>query len=91
MTEENTFTSYFDPKFIALMAEIETMMRPLMLQKHQLKLAGITPTAVLLPSRFNTRYDGKDADPEFKGTMLGLPIEFSTDERWGLIVEVNHV
>jgi hypothetical protein len=74
-----------DAARLAAAAEVRYRFPGLMYERSRLRKAGIQPTAVLLPARLNVPYEGEDAT-DFKGSCMGLPITWSDDERWGLIV-----
>jgi hypothetical protein len=67
--------------------EIMSRMPGLMYERHKLQMAYIQPTAVMLPARLNVPYDGEDAT-DAKATLMGLPVVWVDEERWGLVVEI---
>lgn len=57
-------------------------------ERHKLQRAYIRPTGILLPKRLRVFYDGEDADPNFSGSLFGLPITWAEGEEWGIIVHL---
>lgn len=65
--------------------EVMQHMPELMKKKRELDRFHVRLIAVVLPARLNKPYKGDDADPNFRGTMMGLPIVWSDEEVWGVV------
>lgn len=66
--------------------EVRLRLREFMRERGYLRSMGLEPRGVVLPARLNVPYTGPDSDSNFKATLMGLPIAWADDERWGLTV-----
>lgn len=60
---------------------------PMFQRRASLNAAGFKVTGILLPARLNIPYTGPDAT-ERVTTCMGLPVTWTDEERWALLIAV---
>lgn len=81
----------FTPRQKEAYDEIMSRMPGLMYEKYKLDQVYIRPTAVVIPARLYKPFEGEEAEGAATGhgaMLMNLPVVWSAEERWGLLIEL---